>query len=63
LALIKTSPRLPECPPAVNALPTPTAPGKIAPPPENGAYLCTEGKTMKHSSSALTKPSIESYLY
>ena len=55
MALIKTSPRLPECPPIVN---------ELAPfPPDCVTYLCTEGKIMKHSWSCFTKPSIESYLY
>ena len=53
-ALMSTSPRLPAYPPDVNELPVCEL---------ELTCLCTEGNTMKHSSSAFTKPSIESYLY
>ena len=59
-ALISISPRLPLWPPMVNELAPWPLPCALLP---LVAYLCTEGSTMKHSSSAFTNPSIDSYLY
>ena len=61
-ALINTSPKLPLWPPIVNEL-APGWPATFGPLLLLATYLWTDGSIMKHSWSALTNPSIESYLY